>query len=137
MCVVGVATVVGVLVALSLPGVKLSDRLAAAGDILASAMLLLTVFAGLVALRAYAVSTGLPDLKLQVLFEFSEFNNPVFECKSGPGMDRFSVIAPFKQTASTISIRNDSRYSARNPAVTRVGPRIRPDGCGGAVTWGF
>ena len=92
-----------------------ADRLAAAGDVLVGATLLLAVAAALVALRAYAVTTGTPDLKLQVLFEFSSPNNPVF--KASASLSRMITAYSFKQLSGGITIRNDSGYPGRNPAV--------------------
>lgn len=56
-----------------------ADRLAAAGDVLVAATLTLADIAAVVALLAYAVSTGPPDLQIQVWFNFSEANSPVFQ----------------------------------------------------------
>jgi hypothetical protein len=58
---------------------SLSDRLAEAGDVLAGGTLALALLAGLVALQAYASATGLPDLKLQILFGISDLNELMFE----------------------------------------------------------
>ncbi len=46
-----------------------ADRVAAAGDVLVGVTLLLAAIAALVALLAYAVSTGAPDLCLSVHFD--------------------------------------------------------------------
>jgi hypothetical protein len=104
-------------VALNIPpyDISRSDRLAETGDIIAGATLLLTVLAALVALRAYAVSTGLPTLKLQAIFPFSYPNRPIFQATKESNHLVRSV--PFKQTMGTIIIRNEGKYSARNPAV--------------------
>ena len=59
------------------------DKLVAAGDVLVGATLLLAVIATLVALLAYAVSTGLPDLQISVRFDGSSPNNPAFEATVG------------------------------------------------------
>ncbi len=96
-------------------GASASDRLAETGDILAGATLLLAFIAALVAMLAYAVATGSPDLKLQVHFEFSYINRPVFDAEVQEG-GRLRA-KQFKQTLGTISLRNDSGYPARNPAV--------------------
>jgi hypothetical protein len=92
-----------------------SDRLAEASAIIAGGTLLLALIAAVVAVMAYAAATGLPDLKLQVRFEFSDPNRPVFKAQ----LDEQGWVAGdrFKQTVGTISLRNDSGYSARNPAV--------------------
>ena len=69
----------------------------------------------MVALLAYAVSTGPPDLQIQVWFNFSDANNPVFQAD---GKEPASLWArQFKQLTGTIRVRNNSSYSAKNPAV--------------------
>jgi hypothetical protein len=92
-----------------------SDRLAEASAIIAGGTLLLALIAAVVAMMAYAAATGQPDLRLQVRFEFSHPNRPVFSAN----VDQQNWIAAdrFKQTWGTISLRNDSGYPARNPAV--------------------
>ena len=112
---VTLATVFLVILILSLSSASISDRLAEVGIIIAGATLALAAVAALVALLAYAISTGTPDLKLQVHFEFSSLNRPVFRAEPMDG-DRLKAVA-FKQTCCTISLRNTSGYSARNPAV--------------------
>lgn len=92
-----------------------SDRLAEATVIIAGATLLLAFIAALLALLAYAVATGLPNLELQVRFEFSELNKPVF--RAHVAENSWLEAERFKQTMGTISLRNINGYSARNPAV--------------------
>ena len=92
-----------------------ADRLAAAGDVLVGATLLLAAIAALVALLAYAVSTGLPDLKISVEFDFSKPNNPKFSAEPQQG-ERLTALKS-RQLRGKVSLRNDSGYSARNPAV--------------------
>lgn len=92
-----------------------ADRLAAAGDVLVAATLLLAAVAALVALLAYAVSTGPPDLKLSIRFDSSEANKPIFSAEIGE--DGKVTARGGKQIRGRISVRNDSGYSARNPAV--------------------
>ena len=60
--VVTLATVILTVLALT-SSADLADRLAAAGDVLVGATLLLAAVAAVVALLAYAVSTGLPGLR--------------------------------------------------------------------------
>jgi hypothetical protein len=66
--------VVGTVLASSASGISLVTRLAVIGVVLSGMTLALTFVAALVALRAYAQSTGLPELKMQVWFEFSRPN---------------------------------------------------------------
>lgn len=95
--------------------VSLSDRLAEIADVMSGATLLLTVVAALVALFAYAVATGLPELKVRVGFEFSNPNSPSF---TGHLAENGDIRADeFKQLMMTVSISNEGNYSARNPAV--------------------
>jgi hypothetical protein len=94
---------------------NLADRLAEAGDLLSGGILLLAVLAALVALLAYAVATGMPKLELQVCFEFSKPNRPVF--KASTSEDGWLKADSFKQTRGAISLKNRSVYTARNPAV--------------------
>lgn len=74
---------------------KQADHLAVIANFLTLRTLVLALIAGFVALQAYATATGLPDLRLKVSF---------------PSL-------PSKEPRATISIRNVSGYSARNPAV--------------------
>lgn len=90
--------------------------LASTGVVLGWATLLLAVIAGLVALLAYAATTGLPNLDIQIWFPFSYANLPVF--RADPVGEAGSLYArQFKQTTPEIRVRNTSNYSARNPAV--------------------
>jgi hypothetical protein len=90
----------------------LSDRLAEAGDWLAGGTLALAAIAGLVALQAYASATGLPDLRLSLIID----GPPIPEVDPDPErpINPQTVTGPFK---FHIAIKNDSGYSARNPAV--------------------
>lgn len=107
--------VVGTIITSDASGTALVLRLAQIGVVLSGMTLALTCIAALVALRAYAQSTGLPALKLQVWFEFSQPNKPVFRATRDE--NGWLKAVRFKQTNGTISIRNDSNYSAKNPAV--------------------
>ncbi len=90
-----------------------TDRLAAATAVLTGATLLLAVIAALVALLAYAVSTGTPDIRLGVQFEGSPPNNlRVHADKSSSGK-----ALSFSLAQGRISLWNKSGYSAVNPAV--------------------
>ena len=91
-----------------------ADRLAAAGDVIVGATLLLAAIAAIVALVAYAVSTGAPDIRLSVqLGPFA--NQPQFEAVHPNDMlGLFDVPQP---TKVRIFLRNESGYSAKNPAI--------------------
>jgi hypothetical protein len=89
--------------------VALSDRLAETGDWLAGGTLALAAIAGLVALQAYASATGLP--RLDVLCYFERVQTKEKSNESSPGQ---ILSGPF---TIIIRLRNDSGYSARNPAV--------------------
>jgi hypothetical protein len=92
-----------------------ADRLAAAGDVLVGATLLLGVAAALVALRAYVVTTGVPSFRFQLAFECSEPNNPVFQADE-TGNNIFQT-RQFKQLSGRIAIWNHTFYSAREPRI--------------------
>jgi hypothetical protein len=81
-----------------------SDRLTWAGDVLVGATLPLAAIAAIVALVAYAVSTGLPDIGVRVYFR--PLWNLVIGIGSGSGIP-----------TGIIWLRNQSGYSAQNPAV--------------------
>lgn len=120
-CVFVVVVLIGLLAALAVLGTmlgstRLSDRLVEVGDILSGATLVLTIVAALVAVLAYAVATGLPDLKVQLNFPFSRPNAPRFQASSVSENDDIRV-NEFKQVSMTLSVSNESSYSARNPAV--------------------
>jgi hypothetical protein len=95
---------------------SLSDRLAEAGVIIAGGTLVLALIAAVVAVMAYAAATGLPDLKLQVSFPSSDVNRPRFQGRTGEE-DGWFYAQGYKQTTGTVLLRNESAYSAKNPAV--------------------
>lgn len=105
----GVAVLIVVLVTVILTVLALTssagtaDRLAAAGDVLVGATLLLAAIAAIVALVAYAVSTGLPNIGVRV-----DFNRNL---ETGIRADQCGV------PTGIIYLRNESSYSAQNPAV--------------------
>jgi hypothetical protein len=96
---------------------KVADKLVAAGDVLVGATLLLAVIAALVALLAYAVSTGLPDLLLSAQLQHSYPNNPEWRRINGLYWDESIVVNFLQSEILSIFLRNESGYSARNPAV--------------------
>lgn len=137
-----IATVILTAMALTSRG-QTSDKLAAAGDVMVGATLFLAVIAALVALLAYAVSTGLPDLQVSIQFDASSpessSNNSSFDAevlddgtiraknyndaadvyfKTDQGTLTAQVnTGQGKQTTASVFVRNNSGYSARNPAV--------------------
>jgi len=68
-----------ILIALILTsGADGADRLAAVGDVIVGATLLLGLAAALVTLLAFMTALGPPNLRVQVACECSKPNNPVF-----------------------------------------------------------
>jgi hypothetical protein len=55
-----------------------ADRLAATGDVLVGATLLLGLAAALVTLLAFMTTLGPPNLRVQLACEYSKPNNPIF-----------------------------------------------------------
>jgi hypothetical protein len=116
---IGIAVLVATLATVLLTVMALTssastaDRLAAAGDVLVGATLLLAVIAALVALLAYAVSTGTPDLQIKAGFYPSllHVNNPTYvaEVHGGGVLNAHST--------GMVFLRNNSGYSAKNPVV--------------------
>jgi hypothetical protein len=92
-----------------------ADRLAAAGDVLVGATLLLGLAAALVTLFAFMTAVGLPKLRIQLACEFSKPNNPLFEADRLDS-DVFRA-RQSKQLSGRIAIWNDGPYPAREPRV--------------------
>jgi len=86
--------------------ITFADRLAETGDWLAGGTLALAAIAGLVALQAFASATGLPDLRISIGVEDLLRESVLL----APG----AAFGPFD---FFISLKNESTYSARNPAV--------------------
>jgi hypothetical protein len=131
---VGVTTLIAVIltvVALTSPG-NAADRLAAAGDVLVGATLLLAVIAALVALLAYAVSTGPPNLQLSVQFSGLTSNTfrTIGEDPSKDGLIKLRVSLPGR-----VLLRNQSSYSAKNPAFIVRLHALAFSGIGGFDKW--
>jgi hypothetical protein len=119
------ATVVAGIV-LWVSSASLADRAAEIGDIFGATTLLLTVIAAVVAYLAYAVSTGIPDLKLRVCFGPSLPNQPVVTAEAKNG--RLEALDS-AQTAVAIRIRNFGVFPAKDPAfiVQVQGMEFGPD----------
>jgi hypothetical protein len=92
----------------------LADRMAEAAAIFAGATLLLAAIAAVVALLAYAVSTGPPDLLLKVEVPESKPNTLAFESIIDP---RSQLPAAERLFDWMLFLRNLNGYSANNPAV--------------------
>jgi hypothetical protein len=96
---------------------SLPDRLAEMGDWASAGILALAALAALVALQAYAFSTGLPDLTFQVLFGSAEPNQPVFDAEEEAEGSIIKGTRDVNKVLGRIIVNNASGYSARNPAV--------------------
>jgi hypothetical protein len=73
--------------------------------------------AAVLALAAYWSASGTADLDVEIRFNFSHVNEPYFKVSEPQGPDGWVPIVPFKQNRATVTLRNDSKYSARNPWV--------------------
>jgi len=94
----------------------IDNRISATSDVLTAGTLLLAVVAGFIALQAFGVSTGLPKLQIQVWFDSSSKNRPIFlAAPLGNGWVQTS--GPAGQTTARIRIRNRSIYPARDVAM--------------------
>lgn len=112
----GVTLAAAVLAALALTSSgDMADRAALAGAVVGGATLLLAAIAAVVALLAYAVSTGSPDLEISIRFEETTPNNPKFAAEAQD--DGSLQTEKFKHIRAAVLLRNNSSYSARNPAV--------------------
>jgi hypothetical protein len=109
-----ISVVLGILAFTLAP--DLADGIALAGDVMVAATLLLAVLAAAVAVLAYTVSTGAPDLRIRVKFPFSAANAPMFEARKDE-FDNLQAVN-FKQLTGEIYLGNRNQYSARNPTVT-------------------
>jgi hypothetical protein len=93
-----------------------TDRLAAVGDVLMGATLFLAVIAAVVALLAYAISTGPPDIRFSVEFPGAAYaNDPIFEAHADA--DKPFQLRWLGAERWKILLKNESGYSAKNPAL--------------------
>jgi hypothetical protein len=120
----GIAVILVVLATVLLTVIPLSsfkttsDRLVWAGDVLVGATLLLAAIAAIVALVAYAVSTGAPDIQLSVQFGDSSPNKLAFKAEARDSIPGALIMTSKNaERLGKILLRNNSGYSARNPAV--------------------
>lgn len=91
-------------------------RLAELADVLTATTIVIAVIAALIALQAYAASTGLPVLELQMSFYLSRLNEPIFRATRQD--EYIKTSDPVRQTELTVSVRNRGRYPARNVILT-------------------
>ncbi|MER6355678.1 hypothetical protein ABT186_28660 [Streptomyces sp. NPDC001634] len=124
---VGTAVVLGVIFAGWTLGLGTDDRAVLLNTALVIYTCLLTAVAAVVALLAYRASTGRPDLGIEITFNFSFPNEPVFvaEHDEDSSSER-RKLQSFKQTWATVTLKNASVYAAKNPGV-----RIELEGLGG------
>ena len=95
---------------------SLPTRLGEIADVLACGASLLAFIGTLIALQAFAVATGLPDLEIQIWFGTSPKNVISFHAVK-VGAEFLNCSADRGQTVALITIRNKGVYPARNPAV--------------------
>jgi hypothetical protein len=107
--------------------VRNDTKMATINTVAVLATLIVAVLAGIVAIAAYAIASGQPDLDAVIRFEFSEPNSPRFYLARDPGEDPSHwPLESFKQLTGRVTLTNRSRYAARNPGI-----RIRFDGISG------
>lgn len=99
-------------------GLPTHDKVLIVNTVIAACALALVGWGVIVALAAYIIATGNPDLAPEITFNFSNVNEPVFKAKvdfpePGGGLPT----EPFKQMDGRVVIRNRSKYAARNPGV--------------------
>ncbi|HEV2347397.1 MAG TPA: hypothetical protein VGS97_25100 [Actinocrinis sp.] len=79
------------------------------------------LFAGLVAtvlaLSAYWAASGTADLHVELTFNYSKPNEPVFKLGTPLPGTSWRPIEPFKQNRARVVVYNRSKYSARNASV--------------------
>ncbi|MFJ5035446.1 hypothetical protein ACIQB5_47260 [Streptomyces sp. NPDC088560] len=98
-------------------GLPTDDRVAIVNTVIAAASWLLVAVAGVVALLAYLDASGRPDLHIEITFNFSFPNEPVFLAADAETPEQRRQVVPFKQVRATVTINNASLYAAKNPGV--------------------
>ncbi|MEU8936337.1 hypothetical protein AB0D30_41455 [Streptomyces sp. NPDC048409] len=98
-------------------GLHTDDRVGVATTVLTGASWLLVAVAGIVALLAYRDASGRPDLGIEITFNFSFPNEPVFSAIESEEADQRRQVLPFKQVTATVTLTNASLYAAKNPGV--------------------
>jgi hypothetical protein len=79
-------------------------------------MLALIAIGAILTARARTASARHPDLELQVCFPCSLPNRPGFLASHDESLDELKTVSA-EQTTATVSLRNRSAFSARNPTV--------------------
>jgi hypothetical protein len=101
-------------------GLPTHDKTTVINTVVAVGAFVLVAWGVIVALAAYVSATGSPDLSVELRFEWSEVNKPVF-VKSATEIDddltRSLAILDNEGTLGTLVISNSSKYAARNPGV--------------------
>jgi hypothetical protein len=98
-------------------GLGAADRSTRVGAALGIAGCVLAFVAAVAALAAYMAASGVPDLDVEVRFPFSEVNLPHFRAADDQPDGNSIKIEPYKQGIGTLTIRNQSSYSAKNPGI--------------------
>ncbi|WP_269857944.1 hypothetical protein [Streptomyces sp. RPT161] len=98
-------------------GLHTDDQVAIINTVIAAASWLLVAVAGVVALLAYLAASGRPDLSIEITFNFSFPNQPVFLAREDPDSEGWLQIRSYKQTRATVTLHNASVYAAKNPGV--------------------
>jgi hypothetical protein len=124
--VTGAVLVVGSTVGGWTLGLGTHDRVAIANTALVIYTCLLTAVAAFVALLAYLAATGRPALDIEITFNFSFPNEPVFLSAPSEEGDWGRKILGFKQAIARVTLQNKSVYAAKN-----VGVRVELKGLGG------
>jgi hypothetical protein len=98
-------------------GLHTEDRVAIVNTVIAAASWLLVAVAGIVALLAYRDASGRPDLQIEITFNFSFPNEPVFLAADAVTPDQHRQVESYKQVWATVTLNNTSLYAAKNPGV--------------------
>ncbi|MBW8796375.1 MAG: hypothetical protein JF597_23090 [Streptomyces sp.] len=117
----GAALVVGAAFAGWTLGLGTRDRAVTVNTALVIYTCLVTAVAAIVALWAYRAATGRPALDIEITFNFSFPNEPVFAAvHDEDDITGWRKLESFKQTWATVTLNNASAYAAKNPGV-RIG----------------
>ncbi|WP_145969002.1 hypothetical protein [Streptomyces hyaluromycini] len=107
-------------------GLGTRDRAVTVNTALVIYTCLLTAVAAIVALWAYRSATGRPALDIEITFNFSFPNEPVFVAERDEDeVTAWRKLQSFKQTWATVTLNNASEYAGKNPGV-----RIQLEGLG-------
>jgi hypothetical protein len=102
-------------------GLPTRDRTAIVGTALVLDTLLFAAVAAFLALMAYLIASGRPDLEVEIAFWYSYPNRPVFKAlRASDAPLSHPKVVEGKQAQGRVVVRNRSGYAARNPGV-RVG----------------